>query len=154
MLLQVPLVLRFTHVFQMQLLLMCWRLSALRAERWLPPRRPSERNDGREIDESIAKGHAAVLNTTQRDAVRHHCHVLPFVSEVAERLWGCEEGIGEREELQLVLCAIFALYHCRTRTAWIVSTSFWPCMSCPMIGPLSSGVGSLVTRCHCLSRLG
>lgn len=63
------------------------------------------------------------------------------------------EGIGEREELQLVMCA-FWLYHCRTRTAWMVSTSFWPCMSCPMIGPLSSGAGSLVPKCRCFSRLG
>jgi hypothetical protein len=89
-LLQVPLVLRFTHVVQMQLLLMCWRLSALRSERWLPPRRPGEHNDGREVNESNAKGHAAILDTMQRDAVGHHYHVLPFVSEVAERLWGRE----------------------------------------------------------------
>lgn len=86
MLLQVPLVLRFTHVFQMQLLFMCRRLSALRTERWLPPTRPGKRDDGREIDESIAKGHAAVSDTMRRDAVGHHRHVLPFVSEVAERL--------------------------------------------------------------------
>jgi hypothetical protein len=86
-LLQVPLVLRFTHVFQMQPLLMCWRLSALGAERWLPPRRPGEYNDVREVNESSAKGHAAVLDTMQRDAVGHHYRVLPFVSEVAEGLW-------------------------------------------------------------------
>jgi hypothetical protein len=74
----------------MQPLLMCWRLSAVSAERWLPPRRPGEHNDGREVNESSAKGHAAILDTMQRDAVGHHYHVLPFVSEVAERLWGRE----------------------------------------------------------------
>jgi len=85
-LLQVPLVLRFTHVFQMQLLLMSWGLSTLRAEGWLPPRRPGEHDDGCEVNESIAKCNAVVLDTTQCDTVGHHFHILPFVSEVAECL--------------------------------------------------------------------
>jgi hypothetical protein len=89
-LLQVPPVLRFTHVFEMQLLLVYWRLSALRAESWLPPRRPGEHDDGHEVNESNAKGHTAVLDTMQRDTVGHHYHVLPFVGKVAERLWGRE----------------------------------------------------------------
>jgi len=92
-LLQVPLVLRFAHVFQLHLLLACWGLSALRAQRWLPSRWPGEHHDGREVNESIAKGHAEALYTMQRDAVRHHCHVLPFVSEFAERL-RCREVKG------------------------------------------------------------
>ena len=104
---QVPLVLRFIHVFHMQLLLVCWRLSALRAKRWLPPRRPGVHNDGLEVNESRVKGRADVLDTMQRDSVGHHCHVLPFVSEVAERLRG--ERVGEREELQSVMCAFFSL---------------------------------------------
>lgn len=47
----------------------------------------------------------------QRDAVGHHYHVLPFVSEDAERLWG--EGVGERKELQSVMYAFF-----RTLSLW------------------------------------
>ena len=133
----------------MQLLLMCWRLTALRAERWLPPRRPGEHDDGREVNESVGKGHTVVLNTMQCDAVGHHYSILPFVSEVVERLWG--EGVGEREGFQSIMCALF---RCRTRTTRILLTSFWLRKSCPMIGPLSSGAGNLDPRCRRFSWLG
>ena len=36
----------------------------------------------------MTKCHTAVLDAMQRDAVGNHYHVLPFVSEVSERLWG------------------------------------------------------------------
>jgi hypothetical protein len=92
----------------MQLLLVSWRLSTLSAERWLPPRGPGEHDDGCEINKSIAKGGAPVLDTMQRGAVGHHYRILPFISEVAERLWGCEvkESV-KREELQSVMWTFF-----------------------------------------------
>jgi hypothetical protein len=36
----------------------------------------------------MVKSTAVIFNIMQRDTVWHHFHVLPFVSEAAERLWG------------------------------------------------------------------
>ena len=47
-----------------------------------------------------------------------------------------------------------ALFRCRTRTAGMLLTSLWLSKSCQMIGPLSSGAGSLDRRCRRFSGLG
>jgi hypothetical protein len=63
-----------------------WRLAALCAERRLPCQWPGERDDRAELYEHVIERRAVVLDVTQRNAVRHHYRVLPFVGEVAERL--------------------------------------------------------------------
>jgi hypothetical protein len=83
---QIPLALRLTHVLQLKLVFLCERLAALCAKRRLPCRRPGESDDGREVDELVIERRAVVLDVTQRDAVRHHYQVFPFVGEAAERL--------------------------------------------------------------------
>jgi hypothetical protein len=102
----------------MQVFLMCRRLSALCAERWRLLRRPGEHYDGYEVKESVGKGLTALLDIMQCDTVGDHYSAFPFVSEVAERLWG--EGVGEREGFQSIMCALFRY---RTRTAGMLLTS-------------------------------
>ena len=110
MLLQIPLALHLAHMLQLKLMFLRWRLAALCAERRLPCQWPGERDDRGEVHERVIERRAVVLDVTQRNAVRHHYHVLPFVGEVTERLWCVHYVEGRKKDLQSAVCFHYFLY--------------------------------------------
>jgi hypothetical protein len=46
----------------------------------------NEHDDGQEVDKGMVKHRAVILNVTQCNVIGHHHHVLPFISNLAERL--------------------------------------------------------------------